>query len=338
MNSSKTYIRVLDNKRTSDWDQYVTQHKDGTIFHSLQWRDIICAEYGFKPLYLLSESGNGISGILPLFQINNLSGKKLVSLPLSMYGGPLSDSCKITELLLTYGQHLAEKNGAILQTRLHDKKNQLPLKEAIEIDSYVVVPSCGPEEWFKKFPVSIRTSIRKALKNDLTVRIGGIELLDDFYYTLLYARRRLRVLTPRKAYYQHILNQINSGIIAINHRDETVSTCLYFCDEKHLYYVSQGLSAKGRNLSAGDLCIWELLQLAKRLDRLHVYLGGSPTWHKGLIDFKSRWGSIQTPIYNYPRIAHDRSDTIKQQGLPVVRWLPSSILGTVSRTAIRLFY
>ena len=91
-----TDVSILTHSDEPVWQAYVNSHPDATIYHTLEWRDIIYNEYKFEPVYLMAKAEGTVVGVLPMFLINNLRGRRFVSLPFSIYGGPLGDTGPVT--------------------------------------------------------------------------------------------------------------------------------------------------------------------------------------------------------------------------------------------------
>ena len=72
-----------------EWEKFVQEHPDSSFFHQLSWKTVIENAFGFKPHYMVARNEQGIQGILPLFEIKQATGKKLISLPFSTEGGIL---------------------------------------------------------------------------------------------------------------------------------------------------------------------------------------------------------------------------------------------------------
>ena len=94
-------IRLYDKNDLNAWNSYVMNHPQGTVFHLIQWKNVIEKTFGHKACYLIAEDNsinvsNGKTstvGILPLFKINSiLFGNYFVSVPFAETGGPIADS------------------------------------------------------------------------------------------------------------------------------------------------------------------------------------------------------------------------------------------------------
>src|SRR5687767_10969562 len=92
------------------WDEFVRENSQATFFHLLRWRDVLARNFGYKPFYLYAEEEREIVGILPLFLVKSLLfGKRLMSLPVCIYGGLVSRNEEASELLLNQARELAQR-------------------------------------------------------------------------------------------------------------------------------------------------------------------------------------------------------------------------------------
>jgi len=129
MNSSNPVITIRKYTKAdkNNWDYYVIQHSQGTLYHLSGWKNVIEKTYGHNSLYLMAmqqpEPGNQqlvtrnsqavtrnrqlatrnpIVGILPLVHLKHfLFGNTLVSMPFFDMGGILADNDEIEKALLT---------------------------------------------------------------------------------------------------------------------------------------------------------------------------------------------------------------------------------------------
>src|SRR5947209_1677397 len=104
--TSKLVVRALGenaappdtSRQENAWREYVARSPRSSIYHSLQWRDIISHSFGHTPRYLMADDAGVVSGVLPLFEMRSLLfGHFLVSLPFVNYGGILADSSEVEQ-------------------------------------------------------------------------------------------------------------------------------------------------------------------------------------------------------------------------------------------------
>ena len=105
-------VWLLDQPECPAYEEFVEKHPDGTFYHSLAWRDALTqAGYG-QPVYLVALSGESVVGLLPLFELNDLDGTQLVSLPATPTAGLLAQDEATTWLLANRAAQLADQRGA----------------------------------------------------------------------------------------------------------------------------------------------------------------------------------------------------------------------------------
>src|SRR4030042_6627369 len=65
---------------------FVQTMDNSSIYHTLDWKEIIQDSYGFKPLYIIAKEKEAIVGSLSLFEVNSFfRGQRLVCIPFSHY-------------------------------------------------------------------------------------------------------------------------------------------------------------------------------------------------------------------------------------------------------------
>jgi len=82
------FIEELKNHQ--EWEDFLKISPEGTIFHSLKWREVIRKSFPYSALYLTIKDENGkVVGICPGFIISSMYTKFYCSTPHSDYGGPV---------------------------------------------------------------------------------------------------------------------------------------------------------------------------------------------------------------------------------------------------------
>ncbi len=83
------------------WDEYVTSHPQGSVYHASRWGALIQNSFNHKTFFLTVMTQKGFSGVLPLvFMKSKMFGKNLVSMPYFNYGGLLADENSAAEQLI----------------------------------------------------------------------------------------------------------------------------------------------------------------------------------------------------------------------------------------------
>ena len=247
------------------WDDYVHAHPQATLYHLSGWQNIINKTYGHKTYYLMAVNpilpkiqnskfktqnlGSSVVGILPLVHIKHLFlGNTLISIPFFDLGGILADNEKIEQMLLLEAIRLGQElkvniielrhitplkwfgfsdfqksiqdakfktTKFVLQTRLHKVRMLLNLPN-----------SSG--ELMKSFKSKLRSQIRKPFKEGLKTKIGGLELLDDFYTVFSINMRDLGSPVHSKMLIEKVLKEFpdKARIVVVYNISQPVASCV----------------------------------------------------------------------------------------------------------------
>jgi serine/alanine adding enzyme len=160
------------------WNAFVAQAPGGSTFHRWEWRSLYTGHYGHEAPYLAAWRGASLAGVLPLVRVKSLVfGHYLVSLPFVSYGGPLGD--------IEAQGALGEAAAALGQgAKLVELRSRTPLAApgpSLRLVSrkLTVVRDLVPNNWdatFRSFDAKLRSQVRRAEREGLTVRFGHDQL------------------------------------------------------------------------------------------------------------------------------------------------------------------
>src|SRR5436305_1408370 len=86
-------VELEDAGREAEWQAYVERALHASLYHALQWRDILLRAFGHRSWYLMAQDHGTTRGVLPLVEMkSSLFGHFFVSLPFLDYGGILADT------------------------------------------------------------------------------------------------------------------------------------------------------------------------------------------------------------------------------------------------------
>ena len=85
-----------------EWRDFIHSNENASIYHTLEWKNILEESFGFKAINMTLKYKNEILEILPLYLIKKpFLGKKIISIPLSGYHSTfLSNNTKAHGLLI----------------------------------------------------------------------------------------------------------------------------------------------------------------------------------------------------------------------------------------------
>ncbi len=283
------------------WDQFVEGCAEATFFHKAGWKRVIEDSFGHETYFLLAETEQGFSGVLPLGRISSvLFGNALISTPFCVYGGIAAADPESASALQDAATQLAEDLGVdYLEFRSRQPiGNDWPTKDLYvsfskPIDSDV-------EKNMLAIPRKQRAMVRKAIKLGLTSEPSSD--VDAFYRVYSESVRNLGTPVFGKRYFR-VLSEVfddSSEILTIKRRDGRIISAVmsfYFRDQVLPYYG--GGTAEARALKANDFMYWELMRRSCEAG-IGVFDYGRSKQGTGSYSFKKNWGFEPQPLnYQY---------------------------------------
>lgn len=303
------------------WDAYVHKHAHGSLFHLSGWSDVIRGAYGHS-FYLLmvvaaGAGGQRIHGVLPVAHLRHaIFGNGLVSLPFLDGGGILADGQEAEERLLAEVVGLAERLGAGYVELRHEHALEsrgsasplalrLPQSPALprlvtrshKVRMLLRLPASS-DLLLKSFKSKLRSQINRALKEGFVSRVGGRELLDDFYKVFLVNMRDLGSPVHSVKLMRHALAAFaeHARIIVVYRSAEPVAAAVVIGFGNVLR--NPWASSLRKYASLGPNMVLYLRMLEHACERgYEVFDFGRSTPGEGTYRFKEQWGAVPEPLY-----------------------------------------
>ncbi len=324
------------------WDAYVLGHPQGSFFHLSGWRHVLDRTFSYQSVSCLVRRDGRVVGVLPLFLVPNLPvGQSLVSVPFGVYGGVCADDPKTGSTLLEYAKDLARRRGV----RYLELRHTEPVGGLLVKDLYVTFRRdihCDPEKNMALIPRKQRRMIRQGEKHGLTWRVGGEELLADFYGIYAESVRNLGTPVFPMALFSNLLEEFGSAcrIFGVFQGSAMVAGVMtfFFRDQVMPYYGGARRAALG--YAVNDFMYWNLLCYAAE-SGYSVFDFGRSKKDSGSYDFKRHWGFEPIPLsYEYYLVRQTHMPDIsprnprfspaiglwKQLPLGVTRWLGPKLI------------
>lgn len=321
-----------------DWQAYVNSHPDATIYHTLEWRDILYNEYRFEPVYLMAKDGEKVAGILPLFIVKNLRGKRLSSLPLSIYGGPIGDNdAVVSALLLKCCTMVREGMASLLEI-----KPCKPIKAGVygmkvnncEVGTTVDLSAGIDTIWNR---LTDRNDINRAVREGLEFSLPDDKGIEQFYKLQLITRKRLGLPTPSLRYYSSFFENMagNVKLALVEKKEVAVAAGIFFVYKDTILYTLSASNHCYLHLKPNDLLIWEVMRWSVKAGYKKFDLGPTPSSYKGLIHFKAKWGGKAEHVlsYYYPDF---RKKRVNSQGSLFYKMIPGKIARLIDSKLIKI--
>lgn len=297
-------VSGLTKASETKWDQFVAGHPDGTIFHSLQWRNLISSVYGHEPFYLTAFDSERLIGVLPMFLINSsLGGRMMVSVPYAVGGGVLASDHSVASALRDHALNLASANRC---ATLELRSEEALFSDVPVLDRYVgfsrELPN-KPEDVLEWIPRKARAAARNARdKFGLTIAFRHTDLRTVWR---LYTRnmRRLASIAYPFRFFTSIRGNLRGThwICVVKRKDEPMASLvtLMFGDRVMPYLVGFGNDA--RRCNAANFLYYSVMQKAVASGYRIFDFGRSRIDNVGSCNFKRFHGFEPIPL-GYQRI------------------------------------
>jgi FemAB-related protein (PEP-CTERM system-associated) len=316
-----------------------------TLFHRIEWKDVMEEIYRHRTHYLVAERPGGLAGVLPLAEVKSrVFGHALMSLPFCVYGGAASEDIAVVHALHAAARDLASELGA---SHL-ELRNRTPTEAAWpRQDLYATFrkPLCADSDGnFKALPSKRRNMVRKASRAGLRIEID--RTVDRFFP--LYADNVHRHGTPpqSKRYFEFVAATLGSDceiLTVVDSAGRAVSSAflLYYRDEVSPYYVGDCLEA--RALSANDFMYWEIIQHATARG-CRIFDWSRSKRGTGSYEYKKLWGF--EPAQLHYEFALLKRATVPQNNplnpkyralIAVWQRLPRPIVNAIGPSVVRYF-
>ena len=277
---------------------------------------------------------DSLKGILPLVFLEiPIFGKRLVSMPYFDHGGILADSMESEERLLQAAIHLGKKLGAksielrqaeklaTFENSTNNEKKQPPVR-SMKLELGIAAKSWQSSDvtWslksqkvrlllslpedsdalMKSFKSKLRSQIKRPIKAGLEAKVGGVELLNDFFNVFSINMRDLGSPVHSKALPRCVLDGLqDEARVVVVYRGHTpvASSLMVGFKDTMINPWSSALRQYSKD-SPNMLLYWTMLSYAA--DHEYQYFDfGRSTPGEGTYRFKTQWGAKPHPMYWY---------------------------------------
>lgn len=312
-------IVTIDDSDAEAWNTFVNNHPSATFYHLYTWRLIIEESFGHECRYYAARNKEGkICGVLPLVLIKSrLFGNYGVSLPYFNYGGPLADNRNIMmELMDAAAADAGPDAWQHLEYRSCEPDLDLPVSRR-KVSMILRLP-VNQESLEQQLGSKVRAQYKQCSQHDPVLKVGGAELLDDFYQVFSRAMRDLGTPVYSKRFFAAILSGLNERArvvcVYLDRRPAAAALLLGFRDMLEIPWA-----AAVRDFNRCNVNMWMYRQiLGFAIDSGYDYFDfGRSTENSGTYRFKKQWGALPLQhywYYQFPAYTGDRDE----QALPAL--------------------
>jgi FemAB-related protein (PEP-CTERM system-associated) len=301
-------IKLLDTEE-EQYRCFIDTNSESSLYHTLEWRDVIQNTYGYKPYYLIARDAGSIKGAMPLFQVNSLiNGKHMVSLPFSHCVKILyQDSFALKELIECAKDLTLQKNCNYLEVRHGIDITEIPGLKCSRhfLDSLLDIRISLDDVW-ANFQGSVRKAIRKAEQNPIKIIRGtDLEHYRQFFMLELETRRRQGSPPYALRFFENLYSKFHTSgkarLYLAYFENQAIGGALILYHHKTAIY-GYGGSTSNKDLlrfRPNNLLFWLAIQDAHNEGFNLFDFGITPPSNKGLLRFKSGWGTHTSALPYY---------------------------------------
>jgi FemAB-related protein (PEP-CTERM system-associated) len=242
-----------------------------------------------------------VCGVLPLVVLSSkLFGRFMVSVPFFNYGGILADSRSIEEELLFAVTAIAkEQRVAHIELRQQSPMNLGLPSKVHKVSMRLQLPQAVESLW-KTFPSKLRSQIRRGEKEGLTAKLGGLDLLDDFYGVFARNMRDLGTPVYGRGFFREILRTFpkESKVCVVYHGHRPVAAGFLYGYRQTLEIPWASSDRRWARFAPNMLLYGTVLKFACENGYREFDFGRSSV-DSTTYQFKAQWGAKPVQLYWY---------------------------------------
>jgi len=309
-NSAAITVEPLEESRDAVlWDQYVLSHPKTSGYHTLAWQKVVRSVFGHQTYYLMAKDAAGHPrGILPLVCTKSpMFGCFLTSVAYVNYGGVVADDSGARSALLDAAARIADEVGAAhIELRQDEPIDCTWSVRPHKVSMRLTLPA-NYETLLKAFPSKLRSQIKRAQKEGMEVRIGGTELLGDYYRVFARCMRDLGTPVYEMNFFRTILKTFPKEVrlCVVSLQKQPLAAGLLYGFRRSLEIPWAASDKRYSRLAPNMLLYSAILEYACREGYAEFDFGRSSV-DSGTYRFKQQWGAQPKPLYWYYWLAEGR--------------------------------
>jgi serine/alanine adding enzyme len=297
-------VELTQGRREEDWQAYLAGMPNASLYHSLQWRDILSRTFCHQSWYLMARNDCTTRGVLPLVEMqSSLFGHFFVSLPFVNYGGILADVPECEAALAAAAVDLAVRRGARhIELRNYSAaaswaKSEWKLRQ--HKAALVIRLNSNSEAHWSSLSSRLRGKVRKAERSGATFAVSESDGLADFYRVFSLNMRDLGTPVYSPVFFQNVLRFTTDSTVLLVYRDGrpvAAAIALRRGTSIELPWICSDYSQSAFNVN--EFLYWNAIQWACKLGARELDLGRSSI-DAGTYRFKLQWNPEIRPLFWY---------------------------------------
>ena len=293
---------IVRDTPSADWDAFVAAAPAASLTHLSGWTELAREVFGHRVFFIEARDASGtLEGVLPIVQQRHwLLGNYATSVAFFTYGGAVASDSEIAEQLMGRAAEVTASLGCrYLEFRDSQERSAHWTRRSDKVALCLDLPRTF-EELGKRLGSKLRSQVKRAEREGLERRIGGLELLDAFYAVFAENMRDLGTPVYPERFFEAILRRFEPHcrvvVIDWQGRPAAAGFLTFWRDRAEIPWAACRLDAK--RVGVNMKLYWEVLALA--IERgCTVFDFGRSTVDSGTDRFKRQWGAQPVPLFWY---------------------------------------
>jgi CelD/BcsL family acetyltransferase involved in cellulose biosynthesis len=301
----------IDSEFTAEeWNNYLSS-THSTVYHTLEWRSVLENLFHYRTFYALCRHNRDIVGILPLAFVRSwITGKRVVSLPYSQYGGPIVSDVRALDCMVEHLVGYLSQGFEYVRLRPRERLDEGVVDRAglKKLDYYArcVIPleNRNDDDVREHLHKSVIRSIKASIRAGIHIENCDYQHDGDIIQTMMFQTCKKHGVPP---YPPTLLDAIHEKLVSKNLartfvarlEGRVIAALIMFTMSGEGIYAYNFSDRKYLRLRPNNALIWAAIQWSLE-NRLSIFdLGISSPQDNQLLPFKKRWGAVEHTLREY---------------------------------------
>ena len=325
---------------------------NGNLFYSKNWIRVLIDEYNFDIKTVVHQEQPD-DPILVFAELEDIFGKRIISLPFSDYTEPIiaseSELYNVLNFLKEfYCNHtiIVKYHGTMDESQICGFENiRQAVCHRIDLDKNIELIWQSTNRAFKK-------GVKKAQSHDLFVNRYNVSDGINIFHQMLtdLRRKKLNILPQPKSFYMrmfyHFIRKEQGNLWVTYLKDKPIAAAILLHSGDAMFDKMGVSDSNYLEFRPNNILLWEIMKYGQSNNFRYLDMGLTPTANEGLMRFKKSLGASKTDINYYRYVPDDydfqKEDYIKQMlsgvtSLLVKPEIPENIVHEAGELLYRYF-
>jgi serine/alanine adding enzyme len=301
---------------SSDWDTFVVSSHTSSVYLRSGWTLLAREVFGHRVAFIEARTSAGeLLGVLPLVQQKNLLlGNFATSVPFFNYGGGESRDPAVIVAMMDRARELSQQWGcSYLEFRDAQPRSG---EWIVRKDKVAMVLALPPtfDALSKQLGSKLRSQVKRTEREEPSIRVGGVDLVDAFYDVFAHNMRDLGTPVYPRKFFTAIIAKFPQlcRLLVVESRGKPVAAAFLVIAGARAEIPWAACLPDAKSLGFNMKLYWEVLRYVIDSKCTEFDFGRS-TIDAGTYKFKKQWGAEPQQLYWH---RWERDGDVAEAGIP----------------------